>query len=223
VLEAGVSQEEIPRLYGRIAPFYDFWAAGTEGRARRVCLERARVRDGESILEVAVGTGLAFRELVRANPSGVTEGVDLTEQMLDRARLKVAGLPGQHRLRVGDARHLDFADGTFELLVNAYMFDLLAEADFAPVLAEFRRVLKPGGRLAVVNMAVARGPSHQLYGLMYRLSPRLLGGCRGVALGPFLEAAGFVDVEVEVVSQLGFPSEVVTARLPGPEGQGPRR
>jgi ubiquinone/menaquinone biosynthesis C-methylase UbiE len=214
MLEAGVSQERIPKLYGRIARLYDLWAAATETRARRACLDSAAVRDGEAVLEVAVGTGLIFRELVRANPSGLTEGVDLTEQMLDRARLKVEGLQGKHRLRVGDARHLDFSDATFDLLVNSYMFDLLPEADFAPVLAEFRRVLKPGGRLALVNMGLATRPSQRLYELLYQVNPALMGGCRGVALRPFIEAAGFVEVETRSMSQLGFPSEIITARLP---------
>ncbi len=204
-MEARVAQARVPALYRRIAPIYDLWAGLTEVRARRTCLERAQVRDGETVLEVAVGTGLAFRELVRANPSGLSEGVDLTEAMLDRARAKVQGLPGRHRLRVGDARALDFPDASF---------DLLPETDFAPVLGEFRRVLKPGGRLAMVNMATGGGFAARAYQGIYRLSPGLLGGCRGVALRPYVEAAGFVEVEMERVSQCGFPSEVIAARRP---------
>ncbi len=172
------------------------------------------VKNGEAVLEVAVGTGLAFRDLVRLNPSGITEGIDLTEAMLRHARSKVAGAPGPHRLRVGDAHHLDFPDGQFALVVNNYMFDLLPESDFAPVLAEFRRVLKPEGRIAFVNMAIPERWPARIYQVLYQFSPRLLGGCRGVSLGPFLAAAGFVDVRVERVSQLWFPSEVVTAHLP---------
>lgn len=211
-LQAHVPQTEIPNVYGRIARVYDVWARLTERKARNACLEAAKVRDGEHVLEVAVGTGLAFRELVRANPSGVTEGIDLTDPMLARARAKVAKLPGQHRLRVGDAHALDFADGTFDLLVNNYMFDLLPEADFAPVLTEFHRVLKPGGRLVLVNMAHGASFGTRLWELVYRASPALLGGCRGVSLMPHLEAAGFRDVARSYLSELGFPSEVINAR-----------
>lgn len=213
-LDARVPQAAIPAVYGRVAWIYDRWAALTESRARRACLERAAVRDGESVLEVAVGTGLAFRELVLANPSGRTEGVDLTEPMLDRARHKVARLPGRHRLRVGDAHRLDFEDGAFDLVVNNYMFDLLPERDFAPVLGEMRRVLRAGGRLVLVNMAVGERLAHRLYEVAYRIDPSLMGGCRGVTLGPFVERAGFTEVHVTRLSQLGFPSEIVTARAP---------
>jgi arsenate reductase len=212
VLEARVPQDAIASLYGRIAWIYDAWAMLTETRARQMCIERAGVRDGERVLEVAVGTGLAFRELVRANPSGITEGIDLTDAMLAHARSKVASLPGRHRLRVGDAHRLDFADGAFDLVVNNYMFDLLPEADFEPVLRELRRVLASGGRLVLVNMATSTRATHRIYEWIYRRHPSLLGGCRGVELGPFVQQAGFSDVRTERITQLGFASELVTAR-----------
>ena len=214
MIEARVPQKLIPSVYSRIARVYDIWAYLTEKHARKACLAMANVHDGESVLEVAVGTGLAFRELLLANPSGLTEGIDLTEPMLNRARYKVKGLPGRYRLRVGDAHRLDFADHSFDLLVNNYMFDLLPEQDFVPVLKEFVRVLKPGGRLALVNMAMSDHWQHKLYQYIYRLSPKLLGGCRGVVLSPFLTSSGFTDIHVEFISQLGFPSEIVSAIVP---------
>jgi ubiquinone/menaquinone biosynthesis C-methylase UbiE len=218
MLEARVPQELIPSVYSSIARVYDIWAYLTETHARKACLAAANVHDGESVLEVAVGTGLAFRELLLANPSGLTEGIDLTEPMLARARLKVKGLPGRYRLRVGDAHHLDFEDNSFDLLVNNYMFDLLPEQDFEPVLKEFFRVLKPGGRLALVNMAISDLWQHRLYQYIYRLSPKMLGGCRGVALSPFLVSAGFAGIRFQFVSQFGFPSEVVAAIVPAKSG-----
>src|SRR5690242_7853305 len=93
--------------YTLIAPIYDLWAVFTEERARTRALEIAAIRDGESILEVAVGTGLAFEELVRRNATGQTEGVDLTPAMLARARRRIerasskaAGLRGKWNLQV---------------------------------------------------------------------------------------------------------------------------
>ncbi|MFN7952141.1 MAG: class I SAM-dependent methyltransferase [bacterium] len=99
---AGVPPEEIPKIYTRLAPMYDFWARLTESRARELAV--AHVRDGEHVLEVAVGTGLAFETLVHANPHGRTEGVDLTPAMLERARRKVRGLPGKHALSIARTR-----------------------------------------------------------------------------------------------------------------------
>jgi ubiquinone/menaquinone biosynthesis C-methylase UbiE len=211
-LDARVSQSAIPKVYGRVARFYDIWAMLTETRAQRACFQRAAVRDGEAVLEIAVGTGLVFRELVRANPSGRTEGIDLTEAMLARARRKVAGLQSRCRLRVGDAHHLEFEDAMFDLALNNYMFDLLPEADFDPILREMRRVLKPGGRLVLVNMAAGDTWAHRVHEMVYRISPALIGGCRGVTLAPFVDRAGFRDVVIEHVSQLGIPSEILTAR-----------
>jgi ubiquinone/menaquinone biosynthesis C-methylase UbiE len=211
-IPARVAQDEIRDVYARVAPVYDVWARLTETRARRRCLELARVRDGEDVLEVAVGTGLAFAEIVRANPSGVTEGIDLTEAMLARAEVKVAELPGRHRLQVGDARRLPFADVSFDLIVNNYMFDLLPEQDFAPVLHEFRRVLRPGGRIALVNLAEPERIASRLWTAIYRINPKWMGGCRPVALAEHLDRAGFVGVTRETLTQLTFPSEILTAQ-----------
>lgn len=199
-------------VYERLAPVYDAWAWLTESRARAACLEFAQVRDGEAVLEVAVGTGLTFAELLARNPSGRTEGIDLTAGMLRRAEARARRHGrGSYRLALGDAYALDFADASFDLVVNNYMFDLLPEEDFPRVLGEFRRVLRPGGRMVLVNMAQGERPQHRLAEAVYRFNPALMGGCRGVTLDPFVRAAGFVMRRREVVVQLTFPSEVMVA------------
>ena len=216
LLAARVPQEDVPALYGRLAWVYDVWAALTESRARVAGLAAAQLRDGERVLEVAVGTGLLYRELLHQNPTGHTEGVDLTEAMLARARKKVAGHRASHRLQVGDARRLPFEAQHFDLALNGYLFDLLPEADFPVVLDELWRVLKPGGRLVLVNMALAERPWERVYEGLYRLNPRWMGGCRGVELAPFVRQQGFVAVEVQRLTQMGFPSEILRAQRPRP-------
>ena len=213
ILEARLDKSAIRRVYERLAPMYDFWAHLTEAKARRRCLEIAAVREGESVLEVAVGTGIVFAELVRANPSGKNEGLDLTEGMLARARARLAkqGV-GSYHLQVADAYDLPFPDRTFDVVVNNYMFDLLPEGDFARVLGEMRRVLVPGGRLVLVNMTKGDSLLESLAEAVYRFRPEWMGGCRSVSLSPHLERAGFVDVKRELVTQMTFPSEVVSAR-----------
>jgi ubiquinone/menaquinone biosynthesis C-methylase UbiE len=198
--------------YRRIAPVYDLWARLTEHRARARCLELANVRDGESVLEVAVGTGLLFEQLVRSNPHGRTQGLDLTDRMLARAQAKVRGLPGEHHLSIGDARSLPFGDGGFDLLINNYMFDLLPEETFVPVLKEFRRVLRPAGRMVLVNMAISDALPSRIWESLYRIDPRLMGGCRGVSLARAVAGVGFAVEHEERLSQLGFPSEIIVAR-----------
>lgn len=213
MLAAKLDKGAVVDVYTAKASIYDVWGTLTESRARERALELANIRDGEAILEVAVGTGLMFENLVAANSSGRTVGVDLTPAMLEKARVRVAKQSTKnYELHTGDAYQLDFADGQFDLLVNNYMFDLLPEPDFPRVLQEFRRVLKPGGRLLLINMA---RPEHWYDGLwewVYKVSPKTMAGCRGVFLSEILLTNGFQNIHREYLSQLGFPSEILTAQ-----------
>ena len=214
-LPARLTKPEVIETYRGNAPVYDLWAWLTETRARRRCIELAEIRDGESILEVAVGTGGTFELLLRSNPNGRVVGVDLTDAMLSRARRRAERSGhADYELRLGDAFRLDVESESVDLLVNNYMFDLLAEEDFAHVLGEFHRVVRPGGRLVLVNMTRPWRFPQGIYEGIYRLNPRWMGGCRGVELAPALAALGLEDVRRERVSQLFFPSEILTARRP---------
>ena len=88
---------------------------------------------------------------------------------------------------------MDFPADTFDVLICNYMFDLLPEGDFQTVLEEFKRVLRPGGRLVVVNMTKGEHWYNNWGEAIYRINPAWFGGCRGVLLLPSLEAAGFVN------------------------------
>jgi ubiquinone/menaquinone biosynthesis C-methylase UbiE len=214
ILPAGIDKQKALEVYRKIAPRYDLWARLTESKARARCLELAAIQDGEAVLEVAVGTGLAFAELLKSNPSGRNEGLDLSPEMLSQAveRAERSGVES-FRLTVGDAYDLQYPDGTFDVVINNYMFDLLPEEDFLLVLAEFGRVMRPGGRLVMVNMTVSErwyGRAWEgIYRIIYRINPAWMGGCRGVYLLPYLESIGFENTRREFISQLTFPSEVI--------------
>jgi ubiquinone/menaquinone biosynthesis C-methylase UbiE len=209
---AKLKKPEVVDVYSQTAWIYDLWGALTETHARQRALELAPIHNGEAVLEVAVGTGLTFREILQANPDGENIGIDLTPAMLHKAEQKAAKTGRvNYQLHPGDAYHLQFPDQHFDLLINNFMFDLLPEADFSVVLAEFKRVLKPGGRMLLVNMTKAERFYQKIYEDIYRLNPRWLGGCRGVQLVGFVHQAGFTDVRRETVSQLGFPAEILTA------------
>lgn len=213
--DAKIAKDRVSDVYSKIAPLYDFWAWLTEGNARSRCLELVGIQNGEDVLEVAVGTGLAFVEILEANPSGRNEGVDITAAMLTRAEKKAARTGHQHyRLRVGDAFDLDFPSDSFDVLVNNYMFDLLPERDFPRVLGEFKRVLRPGGRLGLVNMTQGTRWYNGVWDRLYRMNPALLGGCRGVTLMPLLQRSGFRQTTREYFSQFTFPSEVIFGIAP---------
>jgi ubiquinone/menaquinone biosynthesis C-methylase UbiE len=204
------------RTYTWIAPTHDLLALLVERRARCLAVEWAAPRNGERVLEVGVGTGLSFQKLLRRNPSGFTDGIDLTPAMLRLARWRArrAGTASHWRLQEGDAYDLPFPAGTFDLAFSSYVFDLLPEADFVPVLREFARVLRPGGRIVLAAMTKPQAWYERGWNALYRLWPPLLGGCRGVRLTFFLRKAGYQGVRRRHVSQLTFPSEVVRGTLP---------
>jgi len=210
-----VPKSRVAEIYRKVAPSYDLFARRTETRAHDLYLELASIQDGEAVLEVPVGTGLAFETILSANPSGRNEGIDLTEAMLVRAekRLAKSGFDN-YRLRVGDAYDLGFPDNDFDVLVSNYLFNLLPQQDFGAVLDEFKRVLRPGGRLVMINMTEGEHWCNDGWDWLYRIKPAWIGACRGVLLLPDVEASGFIHSKRQYVSQLTFPSEVVYAVAP---------
>jgi len=210
ILEARYTHEEIVRKYNWIAPIYDLFGILMESKARQRAIDMAAIKNGEKILEVAFGTGLNFVEILKRNPQGWVNGIDVSMKMLERARKRISKT-GQknYTLYLGDGRHLPFEDGTFDILMTQYLLDILPVEDFTPILLQFRRVLKDGGRVVLVNMTKGERWLNKIYEEIYKLKPPLLAGCRGVMAQPFLEEIGFKEFKREFVSQLGFPSEVV--------------
>jgi ubiquinone/menaquinone biosynthesis C-methylase UbiE len=214
IADAKLKKKNVVAVYTQTAPVYDVWGLLTETKARKRSLALAQIQDGMCILEVAIGTGLTFQEIIRANPNGQNAGVDLTPAMLEKAKSRLGKL-GQdnYQISVGDAYDLKFPDHQFDLLMNNYMFDLLPEKDFIPVLREFKRVLKPNGRIVLVNMTKGAHFYERFWESVYHINPRWLGGCRGVLLSEAMHKAGFTALKRETVSQFGFPSEIISARV----------
>jgi ubiquinone/menaquinone biosynthesis C-methylase UbiE len=202
---------DVVRIYSRWAFAYDAWTWLTERTSLDVALERAGISDGNAVLEVAVGTGWLFREILRRNPTGRNVGVDLTEPMLRRAQTRAAKTGVPCELVLGDARALSLPNDSFDVVVNNNLLGLLPERDFAPILDEIHRVLRPGGRLVLVTM---RRPTRRLGRSIYQIGAVRLGGWRDVDVEPHVRAAGFIDVTGEIVEQLGIPSQVLVASRP---------
>ncbi len=214
IATAKLNKSEVVQIYSRTAPIYDIWGTLTENKARKRALELAQIRDGETILEVAVGTGLTFSEILKANPHGHNMGIDLTPAILAKAQQRAAKSgSNNYTLSRGDAYDLQYPDQQVDLLMNNYMFDLLPEGDFVAVLNEFKRVLKPGGRLVLINMTKGAHFYERFWEAVYHLNPKWLGGCRGVLLSQALRTVGFAHIQRETVRQLGFPSEIITATI----------
>jgi ubiquinone/menaquinone biosynthesis C-methylase UbiE len=211
-MDARVSQAEIPQVYDSLSKTYDIWGNLAETKARNRAIELADIHNGQKILEVAVGTGLAFFEIVQRNPGGTNIGIDISPGMLKKAEQKLRALAdANYQLKAGNAFNIEEETARFDILVNNYMFDLIAFDEMDRILAEFRRVLKKDGKLILVNMTVGESFGSGIYSLTYRMSPRAFGGCRGVRLSKKLQQNGFEVKIREYHQQLLFPSEVILA------------
>lgn len=211
-LDARIEQDKIGSVYDKIAPIYDIWGKMTESRARNRAIELAKIQDGQSILEVAAGTGLAFYKIVKKNPNGTNTGIDLSAGMLTKAKKRVSQIKeANYTLNIGTAFDLKNENESIDILMNNYMFDLMPFEDMDKILMEFKRVLKKDGKLILVNMTEGERFGSKLYDLIYSISPKTMGGCRGVKLTNRLKNHGF-KVEVrEYYQQMLFPSEVILA------------
>jgi len=210
ILDARYTHGELVRKYNRIASVYDLFGILMASKARQRALEMAAIQNGEKVLEVALGTGLNFAEILKKNPHGWVQGIDVSNKMLKRTKKRIAKIEhGNYALHLCDCRHLPFEDGAFDILMNQYMLDILPVDDFNPILIEFKRVLRDGGRIILVNTTIGERWINQIYEQLYKLKPPIVAGSRGVRAQPFLEEVGFTEIRREYISQFGFPSEAV--------------
>lgn len=204
----------VEKAYTKLAPHHDGFAKRGESRAKERVLELAALTPSSRVLEVGVGTGLLFVEVVKAlGPEGFALGVDRTEAMLNEAKKKLGGAKGPNfSLELGDARRLTVPDQSFDVACSCYLLDLLSPEDIQKVINEMARAIKPGGKILLANMAKAQRAWHGFYGMLAKIDPRLFGGCRPIETAPFLEAAGLKLTHQEYLVQSLFPSEVTVAQ-----------
>lgn len=210
ILQSRYRVDYIVRKYNWIAPIYDIFALLMVSKARKKALEMVNIQDGERVLEVAIGTGLNLVEIIKRNPNGWVEGIDISPKMLEKARQRLLKAGSRNfRLHLCDCRNLPFENNSFDVVISQYLLDILPVEDFIPILNEFKRVLRDGGRLILVNMTKGEKFINKIYEEIYKLKLPLIAGCRGVMAQPFLKKVGFQMFKREFVSQIGFPSEIV--------------
>jgi ubiquinone/menaquinone biosynthesis C-methylase UbiE len=180
-----------------------------ESRAKASARQLLGLAPGQRVLHVGVGTGHDQARLQKdVAPGGIVVGVDISPVMLGLTRART----GAALIRA-DAQALPYSSASFDRLFSAYLLDLLPSSDLLAQLAEFRRVLRPGGWLVLVSLTEGISPASRLlvgaWRLAYRASPLLCGGCRPLQLAAPARAAGFTVIAREVVVQLGVPSEVL--------------
>lgn len=154
--------EGVRRMFDRIAPVYDsmnrLMTAGLDRRWRRETAT-AVVRPGDRVLDVCCGTGdLA---LAAADAGGRVTGLDFSEPMLERARSKSTEIEWLE----GDALSLPFSEGSFDAVTIGFGLRNLANVERG--VEELRRVLRPGGRLAILEITRPKGLAAPFYRLWF--------------------------------------------------------
>lgn len=152
---------QVRAMFDRIAGLYDVMnsvmTAGLHHRWRRRAVDLAAVRPGDRALDVATGTGdLAIELARRVGPAGEVVGSDFSEGMLERARAKGTDAPAPLRFEWGDAQALPYADASFAAATVG--FGARNFADLEAGLGEMARVVRPGGRVVVLEITQPQRP-----------------------------------------------------------------
>ena len=165
-------------LFAPLGPTYDRYAAllslGQDPRWRRFLVSCVEAGPGDTVLDVATGTGAVARELIRQKGCRVV-GVDLSPEMLAEARRR---LGADARLVEASAERLPFADESFAGLTFTYLLRYVD--DPAATLRELARVVRPGGSVASLEFALPRG----VWRALWELYVRTLLPAAGRAISP---------------------------------------
>jgi SAM-dependent methyltransferase len=141
-------------VFNEVAADYDAEGVGVFAHFGRRLVEATGVAPGQRVLDVATGRGaILFPAAEVAGPTGEVIGIDLAERMVERANAEIRRRALAARVLVMDAERLDFPDATFDRALCG--FGIMFFPDLPRVLAELRRVLKPGGRLGLSTWRVA--------------------------------------------------------------------
>lgn len=198
--------------YHGIARVYDALVPYVSSEARKIARYWLDVDNGERVLDVGTGTGLAFFPLAEANSRGWTEGIDLSPAMLDRARQRMTnGSHARYGLRYADARTLPFPEATFDAVFSSYLLDILAPSDIRAALLEMQRVLRPNGRLVLVYLTNPERTVEHLWTRLAYAAPPLAGGARPVTLKKPLHESEFEINAQTTHSQAGLRSAIIRA------------
>jgi demethylmenaquinone methyltransferase/2-methoxy-6-polyprenyl-1,4-benzoquinol methylase len=149
---------QVRAMFDRIAGLYDrmnsVMTAGLHHQWRRRAADLAELAPGGRALDVATGTGdLALELANRVAPGGEVVGVDFSERMLELARAKAGG---RVRFESGNALALEYPDGAFDAATVG--FGARNFSDLERGLSEMARVVRPGGRVVVLEITTPRRP-----------------------------------------------------------------
>jgi SAM-dependent methyltransferase len=172
----------------------------------------AALKPGETVLDLGAGGGFdAFLAAAKVGPSGCVIGVDMTPDMVTKARdnARRSGLPNVE-FRLGEIEHLPVADATVDVIISNCVINL--SPDKAQVFKDAFRVLRPGGRLAISDVVALAPLPAKLATDLAALTGCIAGAATTETLRELLEAAGFYDIRIAVNQE---SREFIREWLPG--------
>jgi len=167
---------------------------GREKVLRTMTVNLAQVKPGDSVLEVGCGTGTLTLEARRqAGPSGKVFGIDIIPGMIEVSRRKAAQAALDVTFQSGSIDNIPFPADQFDVVLCSFMIFHMSEKIRLKGISEIQRVLKPGGKLLVLDLALPTQPLQRaiaktFFGWMLQTEMK--------DLLPPMEAAGFSDIEI---------------------------
>jgi ubiquinone/menaquinone biosynthesis C-methylase UbiE len=211
------SKDEIKAFYNKIARVYDLLAERSEQPLRDRAIDLLEPRAGQQLLEIGCGTGHTLATLAwEVGPDGNVVGVDVAENMVALARRLIESehLTDRAHAICADAESLPFPSGSRDGIIMIFTLELFDTPAIARVLAECRRVLRPGGRLVVAGLSKegTRGLLEKAFEWTHRHFPNLMD-CRPIFIRHAVEAAGFA-IEDAIVDRMWVSVEIVRGEKP---------
>lgn len=180
-----------------MAPFYDKFVQlitlGKDHKSRLETVAMAQLKSGEHVLEVGCGTGsLSIVAAQQVGSAGAVYGIDPAPKMIEIAERKAVKKGLQVNFRVGVIEDLPYADNSFDVVLSSLMMHHLPDHLKSIGLQEIHRVLKPGGRLAIVELDSSR------FSLINFIHGQITSENRfALELKQLLETYGFDGVEIQ--------------------------
>ena len=138
-------------------PIVQFASLGRAKKLHQASLMLAKIQPGESLLDMGCGTGMLILEAEKIiGPTGAVVGLDVELEMIAQARRKAAKAKSRAAFEVASIEHIPYPEASFDVAISSAVIHHLTQAQIEQGLVELYRVLKPKGRLLVVDLDLSR-------------------------------------------------------------------
>jgi ubiquinone/menaquinone biosynthesis C-methylase UbiE len=186
-------KDQMEKMVGKYDSYMKKITLGREAALRSATVGLAQIKPGESVLEVGCGTGtLTLAAKKKAGLSGKVCGIDIIPGMIERCRQKASQANLDVDFGPGSIEEVPFPDNTFDAVMCSFMIFHMSDEVRRKGISEILRVLKPGGRFLVIDLAL---PEAQVSKSIAKLFLGFLLDHDLKELVPLMAEAGFAKTE----------------------------